>query len=152
MCSRDVRWKYWGTPLNTLWIQGWMIAGTQQLMPVRSTCSWRARGLSLRIAKSFSHGISESRRCSCAAFTPRADILLEMASGITIQLNGSERHFEELGDSPMIAALVASLGLRADRVALEQNGEIVPRSTWDDVPVQTGDRIELVHFVGGGAS
>jgi sulfur carrier protein len=65
-------------------------------------------------------------------------------------LNGAQRPLEGLGSVPTVAALVASLGFRADRVALERNGDIVPRTTWGETVLQAGDRIELVHFVGGG--
>jgi thiamine biosynthesis protein ThiS len=73
-----------------------------------------------------------------------------MAGSITITLNGAERTFDDLGETPDVTALVAALGFRGDRVALERNGDIVPRSTWAATPVATGDRFELVHFVGGG--
>jgi sulfur carrier protein len=43
------------------------------------------------------------------------------------------------------------LGLKNDRVAIEQNGEIISRSAWESVPIQAGDKLEIVHFVGGGA-
>ena len=68
-----------------------------------------------------------------------------------LTINGVSRDFENMGDSATITELVASLGFRPDRVALEQNGEIVPRTRWPEAPVREGDRIELVHFVGGGA-
>jgi thiamine biosynthesis protein ThiS len=69
---------------------------------------------------------------------------------LTIHLNGSERTFEELEGETKIASLIEALGLRSDRVALEQNGEIVPRTAWHDTELRQDDRIELVHFVGGG--
>ena len=69
---------------------------------------------------------------------------------ITITLNGTERTLTAGGEDPTVADLVQELGFRPDRVALEQNGEIVPRSTWAATRVSAGDRIELVHFVGGG--
>lgn len=40
--------------------------------------------------------------------------------------------------------------LKADRVAVEHNGVIAPRTTWAQVQVDAGDRLEIVHFVGGG--
>lgn len=67
-----------------------------------------------------------------------------------LMLNGAERTFEDLGAEPTVAALVQHLGLRSDRVALERNGDIVPRAAWAATPLSNGDRIELVHFVGGG--
>ncbi len=73
-----------------------------------------------------------------------------MSEALTIQLNGAARTFDELGPAATVSALVEVLGFRADRVALERNGEIVSRATWPETLVQPGDRIELVHFVGGG--
>jgi thiazole synthase len=49
-----------------------------------------------------------------------------------------------------LAALATELGLVAEKVAVERNLEVVPRSTLADVCVEDGDDIEIVHFVGGG--
>ena len=49
-----------------------------------------------------------------------------------------------------IAGLVAELGLNPLKVAIEKNLEIVPRSLYALTPVGEGDRIEIVHFIGGG--
>ena len=49
-----------------------------------------------------------------------------------------------------IADLVASLGLRDKRIAVEKNGEIVPRSRYASTPLVRGDRLEIVGAVGGG--
>ena len=49
-----------------------------------------------------------------------------------------------------LAGLVAELGLDARKVAVERNLEIVPRSLYAATPLNDGDRIELVQFVGGG--
>jgi sulfur carrier protein len=46
--------------------------------------------------------------------------------------------------------LVASLGLAGKRLAVERNGEIVPRSRYADTPLAAGDRLEIVGAVGGG--
>lgn len=62
-------------------------------------------------------------------------------------LNGEKCAFGEIGD---VAALVASLGLDVRKVAVERNLEIVPRSAYAATPVAEGDRIEIVHFIGGG--
>ena len=62
-------------------------------------------------------------------------------------LNGEERGFEAARD---IAGLIAHLGLDARKVAVERNLAIVPRSAWPVTPLAEGDRIEIVHFVGGG--
>ena len=49
-----------------------------------------------------------------------------------------------------VAALVAALGLDGRKVAVERNLEIVPRSTYGLTALSEGDRIEIVHFIGGG--
>ena len=49
-----------------------------------------------------------------------------------------------------LESLIAELGMQADRVAVELNREIVPRARWSATTLQEGDRLEIVHFVGGG--
>jgi thiamine biosynthesis protein ThiS len=66
---------------------------------------------------------------------------------ITIQLNGEQR---EVPSGLTVAALLKHLQFPVDRVAVERNLEIVPRTRWDVSPVEAGDRLEVVHFVGGG--
>lgn len=65
-------------------------------------------------------------------------------------INGQEREFPQLKSDAPVSALVDALGLKGDRVAIEQNGLIVPRSSWGATGVQENDRLEVVHFVGGG--
>jgi thiamine biosynthesis protein ThiS len=62
-------------------------------------------------------------------------------------INGQEQALEAVTD---VASLVAVLGLDQRKVAVERNLEIVPRSVYDATPVADGDRIEIVHFIGGG--
>jgi len=50
-----------------------------------------------------------------------------------------------------VAALLDFLRLPADRVAVERNLEIVSRRQWNETLIETGDRLEVVHFVGGGS-
>ncbi len=50
-----------------------------------------------------------------------------------------------------IADLVRELGLKPEKVAVEHNGEIAPRSTLEDIALSDGDQLEIVHFVGGGS-
>ncbi|WP_158944245.1 sulfur carrier protein ThiS [Granulicella sp. S190] len=69
---------------------------------------------------------------------------------LTVILNGQSRSFEMLQEAASLEQLVAALGLKGDRVAIEHNGEIAPRSTWTQTWVSEGDRLEVVHFVGGG--
>lgn len=66
---------------------------------------------------------------------------------MTLTINGEERAFGALLN---VAALVAELGLDARKVAVERNLEIVPRSAYLQTAIADGDRIEIVHFIGGG--
>lgn len=65
---------------------------------------------------------------------------------ITLTVNGDPRRTS----APTIAALAAELELDPAKVAVERNGEIVPRSTLAQVALAEGDVLEIVHFVGGG--
>jgi thiamine biosynthesis protein ThiS len=67
-----------------------------------------------------------------------------------IVLNGQPREIELNPEAATVDALTAALGMKADRVAVERNGEIVRRTDWAATPVHSGDRFEIVHFVGGG--
>jgi thiamine biosynthesis protein ThiS len=66
------------------------------------------------------------------------------------QINGEERSFSDAATPFTLVALVESLGMKADRVAVELNHEIVPRDRWYETHLHEGDRLEIVHFVGGG--
>ena len=57
----------------------------------------------------------------------------------------------QLSSAETLGALVTELGMKSDRVAIELNREIVPREQWPETPLHDGDRLEIVHFVGGGA-
>jgi sulfur carrier protein len=48
--------------------------------------------------------------------------------------------------------LVIQLGLADKRVAMEVNLEIIPRSRYGDQPLKDGDKVEIVHAIGGGSS
>jgi sulfur carrier protein len=67
-----------------------------------------------------------------------------------VWINGQPRTFPDFPPEPMLDQMIAALAIQADRVAVEQNGEIVPRTTWATAPIHDGDRFEIVHFVGGG--
>lgn len=67
-----------------------------------------------------------------------------------LQINGEERVFDDFPTPFTLAALVDVLGMKADRVAVELNRDIVPRDRWRDTELTEGDRLEVVHFVGGG--
>ncbi len=64
-----------------------------------------------------------------------------------LQINGEEKRFEE---GLSLERLIEQLGMKGDRVAVERNREIVPRARWAETPLADGDRLEIVHFVGGG--
>jgi sulfur carrier protein len=66
---------------------------------------------------------------------------------ITITINGERR---ELAQPLVFTELVNELGLAGKRIALERNGEIVPRSQFAQRSVADGDRLEIVVAVGGG--
>jgi len=68
----------------------------------------------------------------------------------TLILNGQERDFETLTPPVTLAQFIAELQLKGDRIAVEHNGAIVERSRWPNTHLSTGDRLEVVHFVGGG--
>jgi thiamine biosynthesis protein ThiS len=65
-----------------------------------------------------------------------------------LHINGDPRDFP---DGLTVAALVEQLGMKADRVAVELNLEIVPRTNWQATRLKDGDKLEIVHFVGGGS-
>ena len=64
-----------------------------------------------------------------------------------IMLNGENRN---LADPTTLRDLIAEIGLDERKVAVERNLEIVPRSTYAQTQLKSGDRIEIVEFVGGG--
>jgi sulfur carrier protein len=61
-------------------------------------------------------------------------------------INGEERDCA----ARTLDALVEELGMKGGRVAVELNREIVPRANWPATALKDGDRLEIVHFVGGG--
>jgi thiamine biosynthesis protein ThiS len=62
-------------------------------------------------------------------------------------VNGEERQVEP---STTVKELLVSLGLGDTLVAVERNEEIVPRAQHENTELAEGDRVEVVHFVGGG--
>jgi thiamine biosynthesis protein ThiS len=63
-------------------------------------------------------------------------------------INGEDRSV----DGPLsLQGLVEQLGMKADRVAVELNRNLVPRAQWPATALADGDRLEIVHFVGGGS-
>ena len=66
---------------------------------------------------------------------------------MNIILNGASR---DVPDNLSASELLRSLDLAEKRLALEVNQEIVPRSTFDKYTINPGDKVEIVHAIGGG--
>jgi sulfur carrier protein len=66
---------------------------------------------------------------------------------MTVTINGERR---EVPDDLNVPALLEHLGITSERVAIERNLDILPRSRWSETQVQPNDTFEIVHFVGGG--
>lgn len=64
-----------------------------------------------------------------------------------IKVNGEPR---EVKENISLPELVASLGLKAEQLAIELNQKVVRRPQWASTTLQEDDRVEIVHFVGGG--
>lgn len=69
---------------------------------------------------------------------------------LTVILNGQSKRIEGLTAGATLTDAIAALGLKPDRIAVERNGEIVGRGGWGDARLDEGDKLEIVHFVGGG--
>ena len=70
---------------------------------------------------------------------------------LRIILNGQTRSLEGMDEPQSLEQVISQLALKGDRVAVELNGSIVPRTRWSQALVADQDRLEVVHFVGGGA-
>ena len=64
-----------------------------------------------------------------------------------IQINGEAR---ELRDESRLSDLVVELELAPERIAVELNHQVVRRAEWEQTILRENDRVEIVHFVGGG--
>ena len=76
-----------------------------------------------------------------------SDLPMSLDGSLGIRVNGEHRR---VPGGLTVAEMVNSLGLDPLRVAVERNLEIVPRSAWGATPLAAGDRLEVVHFIGGG--
>lgn len=66
-----------------------------------------------------------------------------------VQLNGESR---EVRDRATLEDLISELSLQPARIAIELNKDVVRRGEWAETTLAEGDRIEIVHFVGGGTA
>jgi len=64
-----------------------------------------------------------------------------------VTINGES---QEIPEGLSVAALLEHLKMPSERLAIERNREILPRSQWEQALVQENDSFEIVHFVGGG--
>jgi thiamine biosynthesis protein ThiS len=67
---------------------------------------------------------------------------------LRIQVNGEPR---EVDENLSLPELVASLNLKPEQIAIELNQRVVRRSEWPAITLRVDDKIEIVHFVGGGS-
>ncbi len=67
---------------------------------------------------------------------------------LLLEVNGEAREVPEPND---LRSLIEHLSLSPERLAIELNGKVVRRADWPDTLLKNGDRIEVVHFVGGGS-
>jgi sulfur carrier protein len=66
---------------------------------------------------------------------------------LRVELNGEPK---ELAEGTTLLALIEQLSLAPERVAVELNRDVVRRPDWPATRLNNGDRVEIVHFVGGG--
>jgi thiamine biosynthesis protein ThiS len=67
---------------------------------------------------------------------------------MTLTINGENRDFDNI---TTLSDLVSHLGMKPDRVAIELNRELIRRDRWPQTKLSDGDKLEIVHFVGGGS-
>jgi thiamine biosynthesis protein ThiS len=72
---------------------------------------------------------------------------------MNLHINGEPRTFPDAASSApfTLSALIESLNMKPDRVAVELNRDIAPRDRWSEIILKDGDQLEIVHFVGGGS-
>jgi sulfur carrier protein len=73
-------------------------------------------------------------------------------SPLSLTINGQHQVFGNLTSPAPLAHVIEQMNVKADRVAVEHNGEIAPRIAWQRIHVSAGDKLEIVHFVGGGST
>jgi len=71
---------------------------------------------------------------------------------MNLHINGEARTFPDPAPPAQftLSSLIDVLNMKSDRVAVELNREIAPRDRWPETILKDGDRLEIVHFVGGG--
>ncbi len=64
-----------------------------------------------------------------------------------LEINGEKR---EVVERRSLSGLIEDLSLAPERLTVELNGQVVRRADWQDTTLNDGDRVEIIHFVGGG--
>jgi thiamine biosynthesis protein ThiS len=72
---------------------------------------------------------------------------MNQSPAIEITVNGDTR---QIPPDSSVTDLITALELSSERLAIELNHNILPRHAWAETRLQSGDRLEIVHFVGGG--
>ena len=67
---------------------------------------------------------------------------------MNVLVNGEHK---EVAEDAAVSDLIAALGLNPERLAVELNHRIIRRADWPSTTIHEGDKVEIVHFVGGGA-
>jgi thiamine biosynthesis protein ThiS len=68
---------------------------------------------------------------------------------LLVEINGESR---DVAAALTVAELITHLSLAPERLAIELNKRVVRRADWPQTIINEGDRVEIVHFVGGGRS
>ena len=92
-------------------------------------------------------GITQGR-CDLFPDSVNSYRAMQYISCMELIVNGDVKTCAE---SSSLDQFIGQLGMKGDRVAVELNREIVPRAQWAVTQLHAGDRLEIVHFVGGGA-
>ncbi len=73
--------------------------------------------------------------------------MTDRSTAITIDVNGETRHAAR---GATLADFLTEIGLDGRKIAIERNLAVVPRSLYTTTRLESGDRLEIVHFIGGG--
>lgn len=71
---------------------------------------------------------------------------------LALTINGQSNDFPELAEGAMLTTLLEMMALKPDRIAVEQNGTLIRKNSWTHTALREGDKLEIVHFVGGGST
>jgi len=67
---------------------------------------------------------------------------------LNVLVNGEQK---EIAEGAAVSDLITTLGLKPERLAVELNRRVIRRAEWPSTRLREGDKVEIVHFVGGGA-